>query len=524
MSANRTLRYDIDIATRDAARAVRDLERNARDLEDTIVSGEDRTRAWLDGMQRFADTSERELREVTRLAEFLARELDGVDFDPQKLAGQMRRAGLAVEDVDEHVDELRASLGRVSDLNVQSIEAGFDGVAGATGRTADEMGRARDVGLGFTGGMVGELPLVSEALGPVGEGLGQLTEAFGAGEIGLKGLLLTAGGIGAAGLGFAAFNSILGDMRKRSEEARQEVENWKEALEDADDPLEAITEKLTDPDKGVNPEPFNRIGLSAQRAAMLIASGQAALDEWRDKQRELIDQHHELWYIEHAYQAMTLQAEAMGIATGELAAMQQFATDEVLNYATAIHDAHDAGAAGAKAAEQALKALNLEASDTVDTVDDIATAWQNLTDDISDREAFLDVADAFDDIEDAAKRAAAAATEGGEDAERAARDAERAQYALIREVRRYVEELGYVPETIVTDIQTQLDAGQYAEVERKLAELEHLRKVRVELEVTNPNAALMIPRTVNVNVGPGMTGRDISNLVETELGRTGGLQ
>ena len=113
----------------------------------------------------------------------------------------------------------------------------------------------------------------------------------------------------------------------------------------------------------------------------------------------------------------------------------------------------------------------------------ISAAYSLLTDKLADRSAYLDVQDAFDNVEAKAIDSWNAAAEGSDDAEAKARDYERAQIALTQKVIAYAEEVGNLPDEVITDILADIDQGSLNEAEAALTQLERDRTARLTVAI-----------------------------------------
>jgi soluble cytochrome b562 len=158
---------------------------------------------------------------------------------------------------------------------------------------------------------------------------------------------------------------------------------------------------------------------------------------------------------------------------------------KVLGWARAAEQAaEDAERAGweARYAASGIEEAGDEAEETTTEVAELEDAFAGLREEMSDRSAFLSIQDDFDTIAVKGAEAMQAAADGSEDAASKAREYEQAQIDLKGSVLDYSEAVGDIPEDQVTDILALIDEGSITEAERRLASLERVRNVRVQVQ------------------------------------------
>ena len=121
------------------------------------------------------------------------------------------------------------------------------------------------------------------------------------------------------------------------------------------------------------------------------------------------------------------------------------------------------------------------ADETGDEIQTLRDRFADLLGTMSDREKYLGAQDGFDSVQAAAEAAYTAAAEGSAEAEGAARDHERAVINLKENVIDYADEVGNIPDEVVSDILALIDEGSLAEAERKLAHLERVRNATINV-------------------------------------------
>jgi hypothetical protein len=185
----------------------------------------------------------------------------------------------------------------------------------------------------------------------------------------------------------------------------------------------------------------------------------------------------------HAANTVTLEwkasQEALGVAVAgtmgewrELRYEQTYAADigAELNLITQL-------------GSEATREYGMAAKFAADETNNLFNEFKGLKDELSDRSAFLDMAQGFDDIESAATEAFEAAATGSDDAARKARDFEQAVIDQKLRVLEFGESIAGLPEQSTTDIVALIDAGKFDEAERRLQNLARPRDVAFQPRV-----------------------------------------
>lgn len=546
----KTIRYDIDIETRAALRGLDELDDAAAGFEDALDDTRTAGQRLADEIAAAAGAIETELDETIRIVAALDAELDGAtNVDTKQAAQELRRLGASADDVEADAGELVAALRRVDDVKLKAVDAELEDV----GRSLDtnvEGGSRRAHGAmsSMIGGTVGELPGISSALGPVGESLGQLAEGALDGEVNLANMAAAGAGIGAT---LFVFQQVTGHLKNiaavKAFKAKQ-VEEYVDALDDAETGLDAILDKLNETRIATNlfgdewelTELFNALGVDANAAARLIEGGTTAIDDWGAALRDAgVDSDS----VGVAMHALRVEADAYSEAAEKAAITQQFLGERFDDTRSL-----DAATARLQGHADALGDVTDEADDTADAVDDVTDAFAELEEQLTERDAYLELLDTVDALAAAHATAASAATAGGAEAETAARKYEQAQIRAKQEVIALAGEIEGLPDEKVTQILTLIDEGAFTEVERRLASLERIRQVQVQVSTAGPSTyvppasyapepsatptpAPSIPPGVqlarasssitNVYVGPGQTPADIDELLARSRARDG---
>lgn len=474
----------------DARQAQKDLKKLAKDtsalgeeLEDVETAGEAMARA----ITTRADEMKAEIDATARAVEAMAGHLDDVDMDPRDAVAGLKKLGLSAEDVEADAEQLAQALREAADVKVHAAEAGFDDLNQAIGDVDGSTGKAGDTMSGFIGGTVGELPLISEAMGPVGEGLGQLVEGAAAGELKMKDLALAGGAMAGVAVAVQGINGHFEKMAAIDAFNTQQVEDYVDALTDADTELDGIVDKLRQAE-GVQINVFGdeldvtesivQAGLDLEQFAELVEQGEDRWREWADAAEAAgVDGE----AIRGTLLALSSEGKAFEEATHAAAVTQSFlgdTMDDTKDSADDLTDALDDEA-------DALDDVADEASTAADEVSGLEDAFADLRGEMSDRSAYLGVQNSFDDIEKKGVEAWTATKDEAEDAERQVRDYELAQIALKDEVIRYAEEVGNIPPSKVSEILAAIDQGSIDEARRLLDELEKPRRTSLGVRVFN---------------------------------------
>lgn len=448
------LKANTKAAQRDLKKTAQAVDDVADALDDTESAGKQLARA----MQTSADRMIDEIDDTARAVEALERAL-GPDFDAdtRDVVSDLKQLGLTAGDVEEDADELAAALRRAGDVKTHAAAAGFDDVGQAVGSVRDETGKTRDTMTGFIGGTVGELPGISEAMGPVAEGLGQLTEGALEGEIGFKQMAAAGAGIAVAAFVLKEVTGHLEKIRKIKAFREDQVEGYNDALDDAESTIDAIRDKLEEAggifanyfgDEEDLTAGFAALGVGVDEFSRLVRGGDDQIDLWAQSLRDA------------------------GVDSDTVAQ----AVDVLKSEVSYLEKAQDGAAAS-------LEFFGDEADDTAESIDDISDAYADLYGLLDDSDAILDVADAFDDVEQASNDAWLAAATGADDAERKARDHQRSVNDLKRDVYSYAEEVRDIPPEAVSDIIALIDEGRLQEAENKLSDLERTRQAILDVTV-----------------------------------------
>ena len=245
--ADRELSYKITTDSQQAVAGIkqfstgvkRELKATRGELDDTRTSGQ----KVADALNRMADEAVRELQRSEEAAEALRVALgDAADsVDVEGAVADLRRLGLSFDEIEADAETLADTVRR---LNTQKVDVDTTGAGDAFREVSDEAGKATDATNSFVGNAVSELPGVSEAFGPLGEAVGQLTEGLLGGEVGFKNLVAAAGPIAVITAAVTAVSGMLEANARRAEEATARMELLGEAMRTASDDALGLVEGI----------------------------------------------------------------------------------------------------------------------------------------------------------------------------------------------------------------------------------------------------------------------------------------
>lgn len=489
--------------------AERNLKKVEKALEDVEGAAQSTSEEITDALNQKADDLIDELKGIERAAEAVQRELHGLDADPVEVVRDLRRMGASLEDIETDAEQMVRALGRVNDVETQMAQSKFENVGAALKDVDDQTQRARGTMTGFIGGTVGELPLISDAMGPVGEGLGQLAEGALEGELAFKALLGAGLAIGGVTLVMGQINEAFERKREVEEWRTDQVEGYRDALADASTEIGAITEKLIaaegvslrttffDIDADEMNEVFASAGVTVDQFARLVQGGKGEIEAWADAMSEAGVSTDDITIITNA---ALEEFKALGDAQDAAAASAAFFARETDESVTAL-DVQ--GAAMMRAAYEAerqtgtLDELAESADEVAESVGGVTDSFDGLSDNLSDRRSYLDIQDDLDTMREKAGAALQAASDGAEDAAAKARDYERAQIGVTQKIIDYANEIEGVPAWKKSEIIALVESGEIDAALEALDEMERTRQATVRVTVQQLGN-LSLPKGVTV--------------------------
>ena len=369
--ATKPIKIELDLSDRDAKKKVKALTKEIGNTEDSLEDAESAGKQMAKAIGRAADDMIDEIDDTKRAVDALDRALGPeFDADTREVVADLKAVGLTARDIEGDADELAAALRKSGDVKLHATKAGFDDVGQAVGSVRDETGKTRDTMSGFVGGTVGELPLISEAMGPVSEGLGQLTEGAIEGEVNLKQMAMAGVGMGAAVFVLKQVTGHLENAAAVKAFKSDQVDAYTEALGDADDVIDGITDKL-EGQEGILVNFFgddlditdtiNGVGLSVDNFAKLVAGGEQDIDAWAASMADAGIDSDALGLAVHSLKS---ESEALTKSQDATAASAEFFGD-------AQEDSEDATERAEQAVESHTEALGEQAAALQENIDKI---------------------------------------------------------------------------------------------------------------------------------------------------------
>ncbi len=159
---------------------------------------------------------------------------------------------------------------------------------------------------GFIGGTVGELPGISEAMGPVAEGLGQIVEGAIDGEVGFKQMAVAGAGMGVVAGLLLGVQKIMSSIAETKAFREEQIDGYTEAIKELGDTTTSLTEQLRDAAKiefrdqsfagyfggliehtSDAKDDLDDLNISFETFAQLVKEGRPAVDEYIDSTLQL---------------------------------------------------------------------------------------------------------------------------------------------------------------------------------------------------------------------------------------------
>jgi len=411
MGSRRNVEINLDLESRDAQRRVKDLARDIGGLDDEMGDVESAGKKMARALEQSADDMIDEIDATKRAVEQLEQALGpGFDTDTREVVADLKQLGLTAADIEADAEELAAALKRAGDVKVHATENGFDDLGQAVGSVREETGRTKDTMSGFIGGTVGELPGISNALGPVAEGLGQLTEGALSGEVAMKQLVGAGLAMGAAGLAVQFVVKNFEKMAAIKAWRTEQVDALAEAIYETGDAAEALLDTLAKTGKIEVKGIFNDV----EDITSTLARAGVTADDWADAVQGGAE----------ALDTMGAELVSAGIGGRDAADVLFGLRTAQEDFADATEDSTERTAVFGDATEDTTDAagdLADQLSDTRDRVDDLTASLIDAAGGAHDLEsAQLDLANAAAGLEQAvADTDAVLADSASTDAEKA---------------------------------------------------------------------------------------------------------
>ena len=421
-------------------------------------------------------------------------------------------------EVSGQLDDLETKIKAVGDANPDA-GAGLDKARERLKGMGEDAGKAGDAVHSMAGNAIGDFAATATGVGPLGEALGQITEAALGGETSLKDMAKAGVGLGLIATSISIVNGIMQDSAKRAADAAARTNDYAKALDSATDKAEALAGVIKnqatamqsfDADartawggfvEGVAgaaaklPIVGGLIGDAGQNITDVAAAMQDAgisLDEFN---KQVANTQNGLPILEAYADAARMNGD---ITAAQAAAIKQFAKEQVDAYAkateaqgwfagaldttnrsvAAVGDAMDAGARSADRAATATSNAARTQRDMDAAARHATAAMQEQSDqldalrgNLSDDQAAYDLAAAFQTVRVSALEAEAAIKDHADGAADALRKEATDTIALKEKIVDYGTAVLGLPPAQVTKIVAEVDDTQLDQLEARLARI-----------------------------------------------------
>jgi len=300
--ADDRLRFILDFVAQTAG--LKNAQELAEQLGTELTDAEDAGKQMAAALKLAADKADRELAETVALADKLGQALGPeltARVNVDEIAGKMRQVGMTTADVEANIDDFRSSLTQMANTADQA-KARMGDLDDGVRRVGDSTDRSRSVMANFTGNAMQELPMLSEAFGPLNMAIGQFAEYGAEGNISLKNMAAQAGPMAGIGAAIWYANNQLELMKKKDAFRAERVKAYTEVVDDAGDAAANLATKLRELGKiesttsmnAGNPfakatidvtKALDQAGLSVEQYAELVVGGADAVRAWIDAQQ-----------------------------------------------------------------------------------------------------------------------------------------------------------------------------------------------------------------------------------------------
>jgi hypothetical protein len=299
--ADKKLKVDLEIATKKANADLKATAKEAKalgtELEETESAGKQMARALsqvaADIETEFADARSAAERLGEALGPEFAADAERGESAVMELVAQLKSAGLTYDDVRADADQLAASIKQLDTAgsNLQGVKRGALDVEDGFKRVSTQADNTRSVVANFAGNAASELPGITGAMGPLNMAIGQFGEYATEGNIKLKSFVTAGVGLGVVSLALAAIGDHFKKIAAEKAFNKARVEDFTEALVEADGALSGLAETLEQQRKvevwNKNTQStldmtagFVNAGLSLDDVIGLLEGGKPAIDQW----------------------------------------------------------------------------------------------------------------------------------------------------------------------------------------------------------------------------------------------------
>jgi len=398
-------------------------------------------------------------------------DIAGVNAELEKLTGVSATASTSTDDLTTSTEDSGAVMGEAGAIAVDlASDLGF--VDDKTVQLVNSLRRTE-----------GATKATSKAMGAMSRASGAL----------IGGLAFLGAALAGAALAYKEWKDV---QDARNAFNSDEVDRFASAIREAGDNIDGLMAafdaggvqlQLFD-DAGIDVTAMlGQMGLTAEQTAALVAGGSDTVDDWEQAMRDagISGKNLDLTVLA-LNQAVDNNADAVEAANAQMAFFEEGAvgtTVEVDGLSNAILaldgnlkvNVSSLGAHFDKIAEfKRIAEANEQA----------AKDWLN---ELSQEGAWNDLQDAFADLNATSVAVMETAKGDAEEHAQALDDSKEAVFNLEGEILNYLALIEDIPEDVVTDIKALIDEEAYEEALRKLASLERVREVILQVKVAAPS-------------------------------------
>lgn len=421
-------------------------------------------------------------------------------------------------EVAGQLDDLETKIKAVGDADPDA-GANFEKATGRLKAVGDEATKTGDAVHSMAGNAIGDFAATATGVGPLGEALGQITEAALGGETSMRDMAKAGAGLALIATSISIVNGIMQDSAQRAADAASRTEEFRKALKGATDQVAALNGVMEDNAQALTtfdadartawggfaegalgaieklPVVGGLFGDAGQNITNIIQALNDAGISYTEFNKQVTNTQNGLPILEAMADAARMNgdvtaAQAEGIkqfarvsvdAYNDATAAQKYFTDQTdtTNVSTlAVGEAMDRAAAAAgrnddatRDAARTQRDMDAAARHATDALQEQSDKLDALRGNISNDQAWVDLQSAFDQVRDSAATAFDKAKTGSEDADAAIRthitDTNNLKLAVID----YGTTVLGLPADQVTNIVTHVDDSQLDQLEARLARI-----------------------------------------------------
>ncbi len=527
---------NIDITAKDDASKVIDpLQAKVDKLEktDPTVDVEANTRDAAGDVDTFA-------RKLTKLSDsdqvvVLALRAGAAQSELRDLATQLATIDDTDPDIDVKIDRYNEVAGQLDQLEQKMKDIGGTSIDPDLGDTAraklqgigEEAAKTQGAVHSMAGNAIGDFAATATGIGPIGEALGQLTEAAAGGEASLRGLATAGLGIGAISGAIALVNIALGhfqdEARKNAEIKAFNVKNVKDYTQSILDARDAMAKLETSTTGGgLTPYLADVTSKSEQLVETWRKAGEVKLfDPTTNKIGDLLPLLVKANISADEFAKAITGDQAAMLAVDAAAGRANLTLDQTRSITMTLAEEQKNYANGARAAADQTKFFGDTQETTGRKIDQttryIKTQQEEIDElkrKVSDGQAWLDLQSSFDDVRTSAQAAWDAAKKGAEDADQKVRDHQTSLNNLRLQLIDYGTRILGLPREVVSTLVMHTNDEELDDTQRKLNDLKAQKEIRIKFVVDSPSGWYLLgSRTTATAAGNAAPTTNITQFV-----------